>query len=87
MHVRRLQALERPAKKPQDAGVKEEETAKVNAIGDRIRQLKQEKAAKEVIMAEVEKLKVAKEAYEAAVGEPFPAPAPQQSSKGKKKKK
>ena len=68
-------------------GVKEEETAKVNAIGDRIRQLKQEKAAKEVVMAEVEKLKVAKEAYEAAVGEPFPAPAPQQSSKKKGKSK
>ena len=80
-------ALLRTAERPraEKMGVKEDETAKVNAIGDRIRQLKQEKAAKEVIMAEVEKLKVAKEAYEAAVGEPFPAPAPQQSSKKKGK--
>ena len=68
-------------------GVKEDETAKVNAIGERIRQLKKDKAEKDVVMAEVEKLKAAKVAYEAAVGEPFPAPAPQQSSKKKKKKK
>ena len=63
------------------------EMANVVAIADRIRQLKKEKVQKEVIMAEVEKLKAAKAAYEAAVGEPFPAPAPQQSSKKKKKKK
>ena len=68
-------------------GIKEQEAAKVNAIGDRIRQLKKDKAEKDVIMAEVEKLKVAKAAYEVAVGEPFPAPAPQQSPKKKKKKK
>ena len=68
-------------------GVKEEETAKVNAIGERIRQLKKDKAEKDVVMAEVEKLNAAKAAYEAVVGEPFPAAAPQQSSKKKKKKK
>jgi hypothetical protein len=65
-------------------GVKEDETAKVNAIGDKIRELKKAKAAKEEIMAEVEKLKAAKAAYEAAVGEPFPAPAPAPSKKKKK---
>eukprot|EP01043_Picozoa_sp_COSAG02_P034105 COSAG02_NODE_2366_length_9052_cov_1.784541_4_plen_1632_part_00 len=64
-------------------GVKEDETAKVNAIGDKIRELKKAKAAKEVVMAEVEKLKSAKEAYEKAVGEPFPAPAPAPAKKKK----
>ena len=34
-------------------GLKEEEAAKVNAIGDAIRALKQAKASKEVVMAEV----------------------------------
>eukprot|EP01043_Picozoa_sp_COSAG02_P042098 COSAG02_NODE_3548_length_6580_cov_2104.438358_7_plen_114_part_00 len=34
-------------------GLKEQEAAKVNAIGDAIRALKKEKASKEVIMAEV----------------------------------
>jgi hypothetical protein len=70
-----------------DSALKEKEAAKVNAVGDKIRELKKAKAEKDVIMAEVAKLKEAKEAYEAAVGEPFPAPAPQQSSKKKKKKK
>ena len=65
-------------------GVKEDETAKVNAIGDKIRDLKKAKAEKEVIMAEVAKLQAAKEAYERAVGEPFPAPA---AAPAKKKKK
>jgi hypothetical protein len=64
-------------------GVKEDEAAKVNAVGDKIRQLKAAKAEKDVIMAEVEKLKAAKVAYEAAVGEPFPAPAPAPSKKKK----
>jgi hypothetical protein len=62
-------------------GVKEDETAKVNAIGDKIRELKKAKAAKEEIMAEVEKLKAAKVAYAAKVGEAFPAPAPAPSKK------
>ena len=64
-------------------GVKEDEAAKVNAIGERIRTLKQSKAEKEVIMAEVEKLQAAKAAYEKAVGEPFPAPAPAPAKKKK----
>lgn len=64
-------------------GVKEDEAAKVNAVGDKIRELKAAKAEKDVIMAEVEKLKAAKAAYEAAVGEPFPAPAPAPSKKKK----
>jgi hypothetical protein len=68
-------------------GVKEDETAKVNAIGDKIRELKKAKAAKEEIMAEVEKLKAAKEAYAAKVGEAFPAPAPAPSKKNKEQKK
>ena len=67
-------------------GLKEDEAAKVNAIGDKIRALKKEKAAKEVVMAEVEKLKVQKAAYEQAVGEPFPAPAPAPAPKKKEKK-
>ena len=67
-------------------GLKEDEAAKVNAIGDKIRAHKKEKAAKEVVMAEVEKLKVQKAAYEQAVGEPFPAPAPAPAPKKKEKK-
>ena len=37
-------------------GVKEDEAAKVNAVGDKIRELKAAKAEKDVIMAEVEKI-------------------------------
>lgn len=48
------------------------EMANVVAITDRIRQLKKEKVQKEVIMAEVEKLKAAKSAYEEVVGEAYP---------------
>ena len=66
------------------ASVKEVEAAKVNAIGDKIRDLKQAKAGKDAVMAEVEKLQAAKAAYEKAVGEPFPAP---QSDKQPKQKK
>ena len=64
-------------------GLKEDEAAKVNAIGDKIRELKKQKAAKEVVLAEVEKLKAQKAAYEQAVGEPFPAPAPAPAPKKK----
>jgi hypothetical protein len=46
-------------------GTKDEETAKVNAIGDKIRELKKAKAN---VVVEVAKLKAAKEAYEAATG-------------------
>ncbi len=63
---------------------KETEAAKVNAIDERIHQLKKEKAQKDVVMAEVENLKAAMAAYEEAVGEPFPAPATRHSSKKKR---
>lgn len=48
------------------------EMANVVAIADRIRQLKKDKVQKEMIMAEVEKLKAAKAAYEEVVGEAYP---------------
>jgi hypothetical protein len=70
--------------------VKSVEAAKVNAIGDRIRALKKDKAAKDVIMAAVEELKAAKADYEQKVGEPFSFPAPvtdkQKQPKQQKKK-
>ncbi len=68
------------------ASAKEIEAAKVNAIGDKIRELKQSKADKSVVMAEVEKLKAAKAAYEKIVGEPFPAPQSDKQPKQNKQK-
>ncbi len=68
------------------ATAKEIEAAKVNAIGDKIRELKKSKAEKSVVMAEVEKLKAAKVAYEKLVGEPFPAPQSDKQPKQNKQK-
>ena len=59
----------------------------VAAIGSEIRELKTSKAAKDVVMAKVAELKVAKEAYEVETGQPFPEPNKQGSSKDKKKSK